>query len=95
MTPGPTRFAVTHTQDIKSTFELFFLQPLQKILLEMTNMEGRRVFGDSSMEIDKTQLDAYMGLLLLAGVYRSYNEPTTSLWDGESGRSIFCATMSL
>ncbi|GLD62735.1 piggyBac transposable element-derived protein 4-like protein [Lates japonicus] len=95
MTPGPTRYAVSHAQDIKSTFELFFPQPLQKILLEMTNMEGRRVFGDSWMEIDKTQLDAYMGLLLLAGVYRSCNEATASLWDGESGRSIFRATMSL
>lgn len=58
-------------------------------------MEGRRVLGDSLIEIDKTQLDAYMGLLLLAGVYRSCNQATASLWDGESGCSIFRATMSL
>lgn len=45
--------------------------------------------------MDKTQLDAYMGLLLLVGVYRSCNEATASLWDSESGRPIFRATMSL
>ncbi|XP_049323545.1 piggyBac transposable element-derived protein 4-like [Astyanax mexicanus] len=95
MTPGPTRYAVSHAQDIKSTFELFFPRPIQSILLEMTNMEGRRVFGDSWTEMDKTQLDAHMGLLLLAGVYRSCNEATASLWDSESGRPIFRATMSL
>ncbi|XP_041864774.1 piggyBac transposable element-derived protein 4-like [Melanotaenia boesemani] len=94
-TPGPTRFAVSHAHDIKTTFELFIPPSLEKILLEMTNMEGRRVFGKSWMDIDKVQLDAYLGLLLLAGVYRSCNEATASLWDGESGRSIFRATMSL
>ncbi|KAE8277988.1 hypothetical protein D5F01_LYC23985 [Larimichthys crocea] len=37
-----------------------------------------------------------MGLLILAGVYRSRGEATASLWDGgESGRAIFRATMSL
>ncbi|XP_063049276.1 piggyBac transposable element-derived protein 4-like [Engraulis encrasicolus] len=92
-TPGPTRYAVSRAQDIKSAFE--FVRPIQNILLEMTNMEGRRVFGDSWTEMDKTQLDAYMGVLLLAGVYRSSNEATASLWDSESGRPIFHATMSL
>lgn len=43
----------------------------------------------------KTQLDVNMGLLLLAGVYRSCNDATASLWDGESGCSILHATMSL
>lgn len=43
------------------------------------------------MVIDKTQLDAYMGLR--AGVYKSCNEATASVWDGEAGCSIFCATM--
>ena len=50
MTPGPTRYAVSHAQDIKSAFELFFTRPIQNILLEMTNMEERRVFGDSWTE---------------------------------------------
>ncbi|KAJ8409884.1 hypothetical protein AAFF_G00209250 [Aldrovandia affinis] len=95
MTPGPTRFAISCVQDIKSAFELFIPESIQKILIDMTNMEGRRVFKDNWKMIDKTDLDAYLGLLLLAGVYRSNNEATASLWDAETGRSIFRATMSL
>ena len=36
-----------------------------------------------------------MGLLILAGVYKSKDESTASLWDAETGRAIFRATMSL
>ncbi|KAE8280226.1 hypothetical protein D5F01_LYC20780 [Larimichthys crocea] len=45
--------------------------------------------------MDEIDLHAYMGLLILAGVYRSRGEATASLWDAESGRAIFRATMSL
>ncbi|GLD56432.1 piggyBac transposable element-derived protein 4-like protein [Lates japonicus] len=61
----------------------------------MTNLEGRRVFGEKWKELDKTHLDAYLGLLILAGVYKSKDESTASLWDAETGRPIFRATMSL
>lgn len=61
----------------------------------MTNLEGRRVFGDSWRALDQVDLLAYIGLLILAGVYRSNNEATQSLWDAESGRPIFRSTMSL
>lgn len=37
---------------------------------------------------------AYVGLLILAGVYRSNHEPTSSLWSEKTGRSIFRAAMS-
>ncbi|KAJ8402480.1 hypothetical protein AAFF_G00365630 [Aldrovandia affinis] len=47
MTPGPTRFAISRVQDIKSAFELFIPESIQKILIDMTNMEGRRVFKDN------------------------------------------------
>ncbi|XP_056155945.1 piggyBac transposable element-derived protein 4-like [Lampris incognitus] len=95
MTPGPTRFAVSYVQDIKTAFGLFIPQSIQTILIEMRNLEGRRVFGNSWKEIDKTYLDVYFGLLLLAGMYRSNNEATACLWDAETGWSIFHATMSL
>lgn len=35
------------------------------------------------------------GILILAGVYMSKDELTASLWDMETGRAIFRATMSL
>ena len=40
-------------------------------------------------------LHAYFGLRLLAGVYRSYGECITQLWNEKNGRPIFRATMSL
>lgn len=92
MTPGPTRYVTSHVDDIKSSFQLFLPESTEGIILEMTNLEGKRVFGDTWREIDLVDLQ---GLLMLAGVYRSNNEATNSLWDAESGRPIFQATMSL
>ena len=45
--------------------------------------------------MDEADLRAYIGLLILAGVYRSRGEAASSLWDAESGRAIFLATMPL
>ncbi|KAM9770316.1 DNA polymerase delta subunit 4 isoform 1-T1 [Menidia menidia] len=95
MQPGPTRMAVTHTRDIKSSFELFIPDSIQEIILDCTNFEGRRVFGERWKEMDLTQLQAYFGVLILAGVFRSRGECAESLWDAETGREIFRATMSL
>ncbi len=69
--PGPTRTAVTRVTDIKSAFELVMPNSIQKIILEMTNLEGRRVLGEKWKELDKTHLDAYLGLLILAGACKS------------------------
>ena len=45
--------------------------------------------------MDATDLRAYIGLLILAGVYKSRGEAAASLWDAQSGRVIFRATMPL
>uniref|UniRef100_A0A672L2B3 PiggyBac transposable element-derived protein domain-containing protein n=1 Tax=Sinocyclocheilus grahami TaxID=75366 RepID=A0A672L2B3_SINGR len=95
MTPGPTRLACANAEDIRSTFELFFPDDIKPILIEMTNLEGKRVFRDTWKDLDWTDLQAFFGLLILAGVYRSHHEPMSSLWHGVSGRAIFRATMSL
>ncbi|XP_060791674.1 piggyBac transposable element-derived protein 4 isoform X2 [Neoarius graeffei] len=68
---------------------------IEKIILEMTNLEGFRKYGDSWKRMDETDLHAYLGLLILAGVYRSRGEAAASLWDAENGRPIFRATMPL
>ena len=94
MTPGPTRYAISRVDDIKSCLELFTVS-IDTIIMNMTNLEGRRVYEDNWKEVDRTDIEAYMGLLILSGVYRSCNESTSSLWDAESGQTIFRATMSL
>lgn len=40
------------------------------------------------------ELRAFFGLLILAGVYRSRDESTKSLWSEGTGRAIFPATMA-
>lgn len=64
---------LSHVKDIKSAFELFIPRAIEKIILDMSNMEGRRVFADNWKELDETRLQAYRVLLILAGVYRSNN----------------------
>lgn len=49
--------------DTKSAFELVVKDLIQKIILEMTNLVGRRVFGKKWKELDKTHLDVYLGFL--------------------------------
>ncbi|XP_051982284.1 piggyBac transposable element-derived protein 4-like [Xyrauchen texanus] len=95
MVPGPTRYAVSHVQDIKSAFDLFITPSIEKDVLEMTNLEGRRVYGEGWKDFDVTDLQAYIELLILAGVYKSKGEATASLWNADTGRAIFPATMSL
>lgn len=92
MQPGPTRMAVSLVQDIKSSFELFIPDSIQNIILNCTNLEGRCVFGEKWKEMDQTHLQAYFGVLILAGVFRSKGK---SLWDAETGIELFRPTMSL
>ena len=70
-------------------------EQIEKIVLERTNKEGRFVYGDNWMKVDKTDLQGNLGLLILAGVYRSNKEATSSLWHTRSGRANFHATMPL
>ena len=78
--------------DIKSSFQLFFTR------VHCGNYTGDDKpgrFADTRKTLDQVDPQAYMGLLILAGVHRSNNEATKSLWDAESGRPIFRSTMSL
>ena len=53
------------------------------------------MYGDNWENLDAITLEAYIGILLLAGAYRSHGESTKSLWNPETGRPIFSAAMSL
>jgi hypothetical protein len=60
----------------------------------MSNWEGEHVFGENWTPMCEDKLNAFLGLLFLAGVYRSAVEATYELWDFHDGRQIFCAVMS-
>ncbi|XP_062310092.1 piggyBac transposable element-derived protein 4-like [Osmerus eperlanus] len=92
---GPTAYAVSHAHDIVSAF-LFFVTPqIERVILDVTNREGYLKRGEEWKAMDATDLCAYIGLLILAGVYKSRGEAAASLWDVQSGRAIFRATMQL
>ena len=61
MTPGPTRYAISRVDEIKSSFQLFLPESIERIVLDMTNLEGRRVFGDTWKELDQADLLNSMG----------------------------------
>lgn len=92
---GPTTYSKARVTDIKSTFSLLFPPGIIKVIIDMTNVEGKKVFGDKWENLDYLDIEAYFGLLLLAGVYKSHGEAVKSLWNEEFGRPIFRATMSL
>ncbi|KAJ7984080.1 hypothetical protein DPEC_G00366450 [Dallia pectoralis] len=92
---GPTAQAAAGACDIASAFSLFITPRVEAIVLEATNREGSRRHGDAWRGMDAVDLRAYAGQLILAGVYRSRGEAAASLWDAESGRPIFRATMTL
>ncbi|KAM4031867.1 LOW QUALITY PROTEIN: piggyBac transposable element-derived protein 4-like [Anomaloglossus baeobatrachus] len=88
MTPGITRFAVTRVSDNKTCFDLFMRLSIKKVIIAMTNLEGKKVHGNMWNDLHDDDLDAYIGVLLLAGVYKYCNEASTA-------RNIFRATLSL
>ena len=92
--PGVTIYATSRIYDIKSSFEAVFDYTVEKEIINFTNAEGRRVYGDKWKDMEISLFQAYVGILLLAGVYRSNGEATKSLWDKQTGRPIFRATMS-
>lgn len=94
--PGLTRYSCSRiTAEEISSFQLFFPPTLLHTILKYTNLEGKRVFADDWNDIDSIDLFAFIGLILLAGVFRSRNESTESLWDTEKGRPVFGAVMPI
>lgn len=93
--PGPSKRAISMVTNIKSSFDLFLTINLKNIIIEMTNIKGSELFGNNWKAVDIIELEAYLGLQILAGVYKSHGESLLHLWDESNGRPIFRATMSL
>lgn len=77
---------------LKTSFELFITKMIDHIL-KNGSLQGRRTAGDWS-DADEEELWAFIGLLILAGLYKSQDEVTQSLWAEDTGQSMFCTTMS-
>ncbi|XP_005947474.1 piggyBac transposable element-derived protein 4 [Haplochromis burtoni] len=92
ITPGPTLYAVTRISTLRSAFDLFVTEEIIQLLCTHTNLHGRRKC-ENWRDVDDVEMRAYIGLLILAGVYRSRHEASRGLWADKTGRAIFRATM--
>lgn len=90
---GPTLYAIARIKNPETAFNLFFPDDIIQLILDMTNLHGKRTVTNWAF-LTAQELRAYMGLLILAGMYRSKNEATLSLWDKEMGRPVFAETMT-
>lgn len=88
LTPGPTPYAIARISSPVSAFDLLFAEDLMQLIQHFTNLQGKRSIKDWK-DVEEEELRAYMGLLILAGLYRSQHESTISLWDGVTGRVFF------
>lgn len=100
---GLTRLAVF--QSIPQALELFLTPVIKDIIIRETNRHADRIYQEARQKkpqreiarwahLDESEFDSFVGLLLLAGVYRSCNESLDELWSSKNGRPIFRATMS-
>lgn len=60
----------------------------------MTNLQGRRRIKQWR-DLDTDEIRAYVGLLILSGVYSSRNESLRNLFSEKTRRLVFRATMSV
>lgn len=91
-----------HPQNEKESV-LLFLDELFDDCVQYTNLYARRMISDYNRKnnakkcwkpTDRTEIEAFFGLLILAGAFKSHYRSTTDLWSLRDGQPIFRATMS-
>ena len=101
--PGVTHQAQCNT--IGQAFSLFITPEMIDLLVLETNREARHKITDWNndnpenqkqpwIRLDSTEMKAFIGLFLLAGVYKSNHEPVKSPWSSSEGLPVFTAAMS-
>lgn len=95
MKSGITPYATSRLFDENSAFKLFLDEQTIDTIVFETNRYGRKVCSSQWKELTKDEMDAFLGLCILRGVYRAHGESVSELWSAEHGRKIFGETMSL
>ncbi len=89
---------------MESAFSIFLSDEILNEILICTNDEAKRVYAEYNANhrthlnwqpLDLIELNGVLGLLILAGTYKSNLESLDELWDIKTGRAIFPATMTL
>ncbi|CAF4474867.1 unnamed protein product, partial [Rotaria sp. Silwood2] len=103
--------SVTTVQTIFDVFKLFFTNDILDEIVLQTNKYAKRYFTEQHYmqlnarnhqtklikwrDLDRTKLEAFIGLLIQAGVGHNNHESITELWGISKNRPIFHATMPL
>jgi len=103
-TPSGIRREV-HADSEMDAFKLLHTPEMLDIIGRETNREGERKVAEwnaANPENTKqwkstcvTEIQAVIGLVMLAGLHRGRLEPLEALWSARNGRPIFTAVMSL
>ncbi|XP_037931805.1 piggyBac transposable element-derived protein 4-like [Teleopsis dalmanni] len=91
---GVTAYAVQRISEIRDSFDLCITTTMKKEIIRYSNMQGNAVYENFHC-MDEIEFDAYLGLLMLIGVYRSYGESISCLWNENHGRPLLRAVMTL
>ena len=91
---GPSRYAKSQCKSESDSFKLFFRNTLLDKIRDWTNAEGLLVYKENWTAIDQSELDKFLGVVILIGVYKSNSENVAQLWSKEDGRPIFNKLMS-
>ena len=80
-----------------------FLDNIIEECVRFTNLKGRRMVRQHNRmhtkqkiwkNVDRLEMDAFVGLHIIAGAYRAHYRFTRELWSDQHGQPIFRATMS-
>lgn len=90
----PSRDAAIQGETIIGAFQICLTNEILDIIIHCTNEYGQEVIGQQWVDTSRDEFFSFLGLLILAGVYRGRHEPIIHLWNSENGRPIFSQTMS-
>lgn len=95
--PGVTTFAASRVRSdpVLDCFFLIFSKAMIDTILYETNRHGSKTNGDTWRDVDSTEMNAFLGLVLLRGVYMASGESVDELWSKDHGRVMFSQTMPL
>lgn len=94
--PGRTAYGENFTTAAEA-FHLFMSDEIVDVVIQETNRRAYTILGDDWKPVDKVEINAFFGLLILAGSFKANHEPILELWSTKYPsfqRPIFCATMS-
>ena len=88
-----------NAKSILETFQLFFSTDIIELILTETNRKAQNEFskiGKEWDEIDQTEFNAFLGILIFSGVTKLKRTPLFDLWQYQPGKSVsfFYSSMS-